>query len=417
MFLRFGKSSKGEVSARANKKHKGSARSFGMLETLESRQYLSGTFLITSYGASTSSSDNSAAIEAALTAANKAGGGTVEVPAGTFLSKSITTNYNNITLEIASGGVLEAVAMSNYGSYENKFIQFNDDSNVAITGPGTINGNGAGWWSSSDRPTLIGFNKCNGVTVSNVTMVNSPKEFITFDATNNVVCNHVTISAPSTSPNTDGIDPCGSNYVIENCNISTGDDDIAIKAADAASNNITVTNCTFGTGHGLSIGAQTNDGVNGVTVSNCTFNGTQYGIRLKASEGNGGLVQNCSYTNITMTDVETPIEITSWYDSNPSDPKTVASTTPDSTTPIWKGITITNLTATGATHAGDIYGMPEEPVGAITLSNVNIKAKTGLYIYYASDVTFTKGSVITASSGPDVQTWDATVSGITTTLY
>jgi polygalacturonase len=389
-----------------------------VLEPLEGRRLLSGTFVITSYGASTGSSDNSAAIESAFSAANKAGGGTVEVPSGTFLSKPISTSDNNVTLDIASGGILRAQTKSSYGGDSTKFITFNNDSNVGVTGPGTIDGNGSSWWSSSSRPALLYFNNSTTVNIGNVTLLNSPKENVTFSATNNVTCNGTIISAPSTSPNTDGIDPGGSNYTIENCNISDGDDDIAVKAINQTCDNITVENCTIGYGHGVGIGAGSTDGVKDMTVTNLKMTGTQYGIRLKANRGNGGTVQDCTFSNITMTNVETPIEITSWYDSNPSDPKTVSTASKNSTTPIWENITFSDITATGAKHAGDIYGLPEEEVGAVTLSDVKITSSgTGFFCYYDSSVDFTDGSSVSASSGADVQIYDASVSGISTTTY
>jgi polygalacturonase len=384
----------------------------GQIEFLERRQLLSGTFLITSYGATTSSSDNSAAILAAFTAANNAGGGTVEVPAGTFLSQPMSTAYSNVTLNIAAGGILREVAQSTYVNAVTKFFTFKNDSNVGITGPGEIDGQGATWWSLATRPAMISFSHSTGVTISDLTVVNSPKEFFTFTATNNVVADHVTISAPSTSPNTDGIDPAGSNYTIENCVISTGDDNIAIKAASVFCGNITVQDCSFGYGHGMSIGGQTTDGVNGVNVSNCTFVGTTYGIRLKANQGNGGLVQNCTYDDLTMTNVGTPIEITSWYSTTP-----VPGGTANATTPVWNNITISNLKAWGATHAGDIYGMPWEPVGLVTLWNVHIAAKTGFDIYYASEVHFWRDTTIVASHGKAIDLWDSKIVGITRRMF
>src|SRR5882724_8771288 len=50
----------------------------------------SGTYNITSYGASTGSADNAIAIQNTINAASAAGGGTVQVPSGTFLSGPVT---------------------------------------------------------------------------------------------------------------------------------------------------------------------------------------------------------------------------------------------------------------------------------------------------------------------------------------
>ena len=96
-------------------------------------------------------------------------------------------------------------------------------------------------------------------------------------------------------------------------------DDIAVKATRKTPDgrpsceDFYVTNCTFKHGHGLSIGGQTNLGLNGLTATNITFDGTTTGIRMKASRIAGGLVQNCTYSNITMYNVQYPININSYY--------------------------------------------------------------------------------------------------------
>ena len=69
-------------------------------------------FLITNYGASSSSLDNSTAINAAISAANNAGGGTVVVPADTFLSGPITMK-SNVNLFISAGAILELMPYGN----------------------------------------------------------------------------------------------------------------------------------------------------------------------------------------------------------------------------------------------------------------------------------------------------------------
>ena len=87
-----------------------------------------------------------------------------------------------------------------------------------------------------------------------------------------------------------------------------------LRWADSGSGaNILITNITCGTGHGISIGSITSAGISNVTVVNCTFNGTDNGIRLKADNDRGGLVQNISYLNIGMTNVGAPIVLFSYY--------------------------------------------------------------------------------------------------------
>ena len=213
----------------------------------------------------------------------------MEVPKGTFLANALTLG-NKVNLQLDSGAALRMEAYGTYTGGTTPFITATNASNVEISGSGTIDGQGSGWWSqsSSNRADLVEFFTCNVVEITGVTVENSPKEHLVFSATNNVTVNGVTVSAPSTSPNTDGIDPAGQNYLVENCTIATGDDDIAVKPQLGVCGNITIQNCKIGSGHGISIGGQTPDGLNGMTVNNVTFNGTTNGLRLKAGEGNGG---------------------------------------------------------------------------------------------------------------------------------
>lgn len=154
-----------------------------------------------------------------------------------------------------------------------------------------------------------------------------------------------------------------------------------------------------------------------LTVHGCTFSGTTSGIRLKSERGRGGTVQYLAYNNNTMTSVKNPIWITSYYPSDPANPTTNATQSPNSTTPIWKHIKITGLTATGSNSGGTIYGLPEEYVSDVTLDDVKISATTGMKIYYAKSIVFTNGSSISVSSGYPVTTYEASVTGITTHTY
>ena len=113
------------------------------------------------------------------------------------------------------------------------------------------------------------------------------------------------------------------------------------------------------------------------------------GLRLKAGAGYGGRVQNVSYSHITMTNVATPLAITSFYengsDNFPTDPTAVTAATINSTTPLWKNISFNGITATGASQDGLIYGEPLTGSGApatnfngLSLNNVNISGYKGL---------------------------------------
>lgn len=358
--------------------------------------------------------DNAPYIQAAINDALANGGGIVEIPAsaGIYYSGPITLG-SKINLQVDGGATLMALPYGTYPSAANFITVPSGSSNVAITGAGVIDGNGSDWWSAYTasngtlaRPRLIQFTNASNVLISGVTLQNSPQFHIALsNANNNVTISSVTINAPSTSPNTDGIDPAGSNILIQNCAIAVGDDNIAIKASGAACSNITVSYCNFGVGHGLSVGGQTNNGLNGLTVLNCTFNGTTSGLRLKADATEGGLVQNVTYSNLTMTNVAYPIVFYSYYDVNGTPgatsggnavtPSTVqtynAAGLSGTAIPQWKNITIDTLTATGATGYSIIWGLPTANglISGVTLKNVSIGGAHGLKVYNAANVQFT----------------------------
>ena len=388
-----------------------------------------GTYNITSYGASTSSSDNATAVQAAINAASLAGGGTVVVPSGSYNCGPISLK-SNIDLQLSAGSVLKVIP---YGSYPGSggtarlinFIDLNGLTNVLISGSGQIDGQGSAWWSAFlatkgtasaiARPTMIGIDNSSTIKITGISIVNAPNVHIVVHTNDNsVTIDGVTLNSPSTAPNTDGIDTWSTNINITNCNISCGDDNIAM---DSNSSYVTVTNCTFGTGHGLSIGSYTAN-VDHITVDNCTFNGTTNGIHIKSSRTRSGIVQYLTYSNITMTNVGYPVDLIEYYPDStiPSSPTADPAQAITSTTPVWKHITFKNITATGATKAGYLWSVPEKPMADLTFDNVHISATTGMTANYVNGAAFINGSRITVVSGNAfINPYSATITGINLT--
>ncbi len=380
----------------------------------------SKVFSVGAYGADANGTTvDTGAIQAAINAAAaNPGGGIVELgaSAGTssiYLSGALALK-SNVDLQIDSGVTLQMLPKADYTSGTTPFISANNITNAEVTGGGVIDGQGSTWWgdAASQRPFLLDFQNSSTLAFTGVTLLNSPMENLAFNNTNNVTVNGITVSAPADSPNTDGIDPAGYNYLIENSNISTGDDDIAVKPQNSPVSNIVITHDTIESGHGISVGGETNDGLNGMTVSHITFSGTTNGLRLKAGIGNGGLVENITYSDISMQNVANPIYITSYYqnggDHSPSNPASVISEPLTSTTPIWKNITFSDITATGAEKAGLIYGLPQAPVQNVTLDDVSISAQQSFDIYYAQNTVLSYGTNPQSLSG--LVTYDAPIS-------
>ncbi len=369
------------------------------------------------------------AIQKAVDTAAAAGGGTVLIPAGKFLTGPFTL-ASGINLHLAASAViLIDNDLSRYPVIKKRYqdaITVTGARDVEITGEGTIDGQGEVWWqafranpSMTHRPYLIKFSNCQRVKVTGVTLCNSPMFHLVAQNCTNVTIQGITIKSPSNAPNTDGIDPSGWNFLIANCNIDTGDDDIAIKPSPGngrtpGNRNFTVKNCVFGHGHGMSIGGGTAGGIEDLTVENCTFNQTDYGIRIKTLRGNGGRLRNCVYENLKMTAIQkSPISIVDYYPERnaPEYPATENAQPVNDRTPLNQNIVIRNVTATDCPNAGIIRGLPEAPVDGLTFSNVRLSAKTGMKIFHARNVRFVD-SKISVEEGAPLTTFDAEVAGL-----
>ena len=414
----------------------------------------SNTYNITDYGASTSSSDNASAIQAAIDAVPSAGG-MVVVPAGTWLSGPIKVK-SRMVLHLSAGATLKLLPYGTYpssnaykdyrGSYAN-FISADGTANdVIIEGEGVtsvIDGQGAAWWKAVEdegkftRPSLIRLQKGARHLFRNIKLLNSPGTNLTLGQNgnaNNMTVHDVTISAPAStlgkgkaSHNTDGIPVWGPYVNIYDCNISTGDDNVVV---DTNGRYVHAWNITCGSGHGMSIGSYTVN-LHHIIYEDITFNQTETGFRIKTSNdrsGNdysgtsdNGAVHDLIFRNSTMYGVGDPIKLTCLYDADPADPSTVATSTVTKTTPEYRDFLFQNITATGTPFSSSfkygnpiyIYGRPESYIHDITFDNVRIDAQKGMFMAYCKDIHFINGCNIvnTAGTGDFSKQYKATYTG------
>jgi polygalacturonase len=385
------------------------------------------------------------AIQQALDECGVAGGGIVRFPAGTYLSRPIFL-HGDTTLQLEAGALLHATDQrADFINPEktNSFVAFvngKDLHNIVIEGPGMIDGAGTPWWGPAEtarlktpgyvlpRPRLIALARCTNVRIQNVTLRNSPLTHLALTACEDVVISNVIVQTPATAANTDGIDPINcKNVLITRCRVSTGDDNISIKSEGAvpgrmfASEDITVTDCIFLHGHGMSIGGAVVGGVRNVTVRNCTFEDTENGIRIKSLRGRGGTVENVRFSDITMSNVNPAITFTCYYMTNsagdpvqrfapPNDPAQPI----NETTPVFRNICVSNLTATCQKSAGLIIGLPESPISNVVLENIKIRAATtGLAVRNARGIRFENVTVVNGQ-GPPFILENAQVEGLKT---
>jgi polygalacturonase len=361
---------------------------------------------------------NTAAFRAAIAAVDRAGGGRLVVPKGVFITAPFVL-CSNLDLHLAAGAVIKApetfaaLGLPDPASFKTQaeanavykvpdpLITGKNLHDVALTGPGTIDGSGAHWWAWSERaarnaaktqpgrivyrrPHLVVITGCERLLVSDLTLTNSSMFHLVPKNITNLTIAHVKVRAPwdGSGPNTDAIDPGpGTNFWIHHCDIDTGDDDIVIKSGGT---NILIEDNTIRHGHGLSIGSETTVGIRNMLVRRNTMEDTDTGIRIKSMRGAGGLVENVRYTDITMKRVATAIVLQLDYVDNnrpdfKGDPTKV---------PAIRHILLDHLTIEGSRSAGIIHGLPDSPITDITLRDITITAEKDFDIRNADHPTF-----------------------------
>ena len=302
-------------------------------QSIKAPTFLEKDFLITKYGAKTTNSaaQNQKAINKAIAACSKKGGGRVIVPSGTFVTGAITL-LSHVNLVVEKDAVLKfAFEPDLYPIVPTRWegidcrnlspcIYAYKQTDIAVTGEGTIDGSGANdtWWpwngnprfgfkegmisqrggsrarllkNAEDgvpmdqriftkedglRPQLINFYLCENILMENLTLLNSPFWVIHPLLSKNITVRGMKII--NDGPNGDGCDPESCDGVlIENCFFNTGDDCIAIKSGrnndgrlwDKPSENIIIRNCEMKNGHGgVVIGSEISGGCRNVYAEN-----------------------------------------------------------------------------------------------------------------------------------------------------
>lgn len=371
-------------------------------------------FKLTDFGAvGDGKTINTEAFQRAIAAVAAAGGGRLTVPAGTFLTAPFTL-CSNLDFHLAAGAIIQApTTFAGHGLPEPSTFKTQAEANAAVklppalisaknvhdlalTGPGIIDGAGQHWWDWSERaaravaktqpgrvvyprPHLVVIENCQRLLVADLTLRNSSKFHLVPKRVDDLTIERVKVRAPFNAPNTDAIDPGpGSRFWIHDCDIDTGDDDIVIKSGGR---DILIENNTIRHGHGISIGSETTVGVSNMLVRNCTLEGTDNGIRIKSMRGAGGLVENIRYTNIRMKGVANPIVLQLDYvDNNRPDFKG-----DPSKVPTIRNIQIDQVTIEGSRNSAVIHGIPDSRITNVLLRDVSITAEKDLDVRDADE--------------------------------
>jgi hypothetical protein len=384
-------------------------------------------FKITDYGAQgNGTTKNTDAIARTIAAAVAAGGGVVDVPAGNWLTGPIHL-ASRIELHLEPGAKLlfsqtfadymppvltrwEGLDVMNWSP----FIYARDCTDVAVSGPGALDGQGAAWasWKTPSmredqriydtyiarlpldpanlpappvsavnpglRPAFVEFNGCDNVLVDGPSITGSPYWTLHPLYSRNVIIRNVHIDTTATMSNGDGIDPDSStNVLIEQSTFATSDDCVAIKsglnevgiAVGKPSRNVVIRDITTSAGHGgVSIGSEVSGGVRNVFVTRSSLLGLSQPVRVKTLPGRGGTIADLWFAdNLTVDWNVTAIELTTKY---------TASTIPPHDTsllPTLAGITLRGVTGSGT---GPVYTITG-PLSGLAFDSVTLTGSAG----------------------------------------
>lgn len=296
----------------------------------------------------------------------KMGGGHLNVPAGVWLTGPIMLK-SNIDLHLDKNAIIlfspdKRLFVDPSGKSDRCYpgIRASKQTNIAITGEGIIDGNGAQWrpvkrskvsdvewkafkgmggverqegslWYPWDlksgypniadtpedqekkRADLIRVTDCENVLIQGVTVQNSPRFHVHPCYSKNVIVDGVTVRCPWNAQNGDAIDFSDVNIgIIVNCIVDAGDDGLCMKSgnnkpaspANGCADILIEQNTVYHAHGGFVIGSESIQGMKRIVVRNNRFSGTDTGLRFKSNIGRGGKCENVFIQNIVMTDIK-----------------------------------------------------------------------------------------------------------------
>jgi polygalacturonase len=327
---------------------------------------------------------DTAAIQKAIDAAARKGGGTVTVPAGRYLSGTIHLK-SNVTLHLDNGATI--VASPDDGDFDRyetlpfKSVSDNETTyfhyalvaaenahDIAIVGEGEIDGNR----TKRGGPKTVAIKLCERVTIRGITVRNSPNYSISLWGSDYVNIDGVTIL----NGYADGIDPDSCRYVrISNCFVDSHDDAICPKASPSMGmdrrrpvEHLTVTNCVLRTdANGFKFGTESSGDFRNVAVSNLTIGAREKGPRPKSGISlesvDGARIEGVLIANIAISGVETPIFVRLGNRG-----RGMETAVPGSL----EDVSIRNVVARDSSMASSVTGQPGYPVRRVLLDGLTL---------------------------------------------
>jgi polygalacturonase len=347
--------------------------------------------------------DNAPAIQKAIDKVSRAGGGTVTVPAGCFVTGPIELK-SGVELHLEMGARLlgkadiAAYEKAHWVNAEGKrsphsaLIYANSQENIAITGMGTIDGQGGdpafnvGKADPGGRPMIILFRDCRNVVVKDVRLENSAHWVQYYTDCQGVRVSGVKVYSHC-NYNNDGIDIESRDVVVTNCIFDCEDDAICLKGAgDYLCENVSVSNCLAASNcNAIKLGTGSSTGYRNITISNITIRHASEdnfrhwstkitgvtapitvisGIAVEVVDG--GICENVNISNISMRDVQTPIFIRLGRRGRDCSRSKLRGVTISGVTAVSESMMSSSITGVHGLYAEDIY-----------LSDIDITAPGG----------------------------------------
>jgi len=405
---------------------------------------------VADFGAKPGDAVNTTAIQKAIDAAAKNGGTVVFAP-GVYLTGSLFLK-SGMSMRIDEGVELRGVQdIAAYPMMPTRvagiemtwpaaLINVYEQHDVAITGKGSVDGDGKIWWDlyrtmareyvpkglrwavdyDCRRPRLMQIYKSSNVSLQGLTLKRSGFWTVHICFSHDVSVDGVTIrnNIGGRGPSTDGVDIDSSNNIaVQHCDIDDNDDAICLKAGrdsdglrvNKPSTNVTIRDNTVRAGAaGVTFGSETSGGIRDVTVENLhVLAGVPNGILFKSASTRGGTIENIHIRGVDMQGVGTAIAVT--FNWNPSYsyakmPEGITNapdywkvlTTPvpaEKGLPHLRNVQISDVKATGVRRAFSVASYPDSPLRDFVLTNVDIEAQTGGTIQNAENWKFTNTKI------------------------
>ena len=356
------------------------------------------------------------AINSAIATCHENGGGRVLVPVGVFKSGTIMMK-SNVELHLEMGATLLAstehkdfprLPQPEFRTHLDRggwfaLIYAEKMSNIAITGFGTIDGNGALQKPHPDstpgpnefsndmrnRPRNILLISCKQVRVEGLKMQQSGMWMQHYLNCEDVIVDRIEVYNHCNMHN-DQIDiDCCRRFVLSNSIMDSEDDGITFKSSgDAVSEDVTVTNCVISSRcNAIKMGTGSIGGFRNICINNCVIKksrstapmvhpGVQEigisGISLQITDG--GIMEGIAISNIVIEEVQCPLFI--WLGNRATK---VAPDMPARPVGKLRNITISNIVAY---HTGNICnsisGFPGHNIENVTINNIQLFNRGGI---------------------------------------